>query len=190
MNTTSENLATLLNEIVGLRKDERTLKLNRVSNVFYNYLKEFNHTFFKRDLLKSFFNSEVKTTTQNKILKDVLENLQSDHRILLKTIVRPSKPFLRNVKLMCFDYSSYSVLMNKNGYREVAFYNWIFNKSKKLPQKVFIKKLPFGVEPDFNFDCSELVQTKSRINQRVLTNSNKSLILTRSKNKNKVYFVL
>jgi len=190
MDTTSEQLSNSLNGLIGLRKAERENGFKRVENIFYNYLKEFNHTYFKRDLLKSFFNNEIKPTSQNVIIRRIIKELESNGKIVKKTILKQSKPFLRYRALNCIDGGSYSVLMAKNGYKEVGFYNWVFNESKKIPQKVLIKKLPLGVKPSFDFDTSSLIGNKSRQNQGVYSRSLKSIVLTTSKNPNKVYSVL
>jgi len=190
MDTTSEQLSNSLNGLVGLRKAERENGFKRVENIFYNYLKEFNHIYFKRSLLKSFFSNEIKPTSQNVIISRIIKDLESNNRIAKKTILKQSKPFLRKIELRCFDSDSYSVLMAKNGYKEVGFYNWVFDSIKKIPKKVLIKKLPLGVKPDFDFDISVLIGNKSRLNQGVFSRSVKSIILTTSKNPNKVYSVL
>jgi len=190
MDTTSEQLSNSLNGLVGLRKAERENGFNRVGNIFYNYLKEFNHIYFKRNLLKSFFSCEVKPTSQNVIISRIIKDLESNNRIAEKTILSQSKPFLRYRSLNSIDSGSYAVLMAKNGYKQIGFYNWVYDSVKKIPRKVLIKKLPLGVKPNFEFDFSELIGNKPRQNQGVYSRSVKSFVLTTSKNPNKVYLVL
>ena len=190
MDTTSENLTSAISGLVGLRKENRSLAIERTANLFFKYLKEFRHDWFKRDLLKSFVSNETKTTTKNLIVKDIIRELESYGKIVIKTIVRNSKPFLRYRALNCMDGESYGAMMSKNGFKQVGYYNHEFDEKRKIPVRVLIARLSLGQEPDFDFDFSDLISTKSRANQKVVSNTPKSFTLTRTKNALKVYSVL
>ena len=188
MNVT-KSLTECLNEIVGLRKIERENKLNTSINLFYSYLKEFNHEFFKRDLLKSFFNDDINERTQNRIIREIIKSLLVDDKIKKSSVEKKSKPFLRNRSLFCLDNGSYKVMMTKNGYYKTNFYIWGFDDHKKIPKRILVDSCPFGTTTDKDFDFSEILSRKGIKQQKVLSNSQKSLTITQQKNKEIVYLI-
>ena len=183
----NKNLVIALNRIVGLRKEERSIHLKACSRILTNYLVRNNHTYFKRDLLISMFNDEVKATARNKVIKELLNILIDSKKIYSSTLKRNSKPFLRVRALSCMDDESYKVMMAKNGFRVVDFYKWEYDFKRRIPLRVKVDSKPLGEDSLKSFDFSVLRNTIPRSKQKVLSNSVKSMTLTRSQNNIKVF---
>lgn len=186
---TTEKLTENLNGFKGLRKTPRAERMNEAKVLFSQYLKEFNHIYFKRSLVKSFFDEETPTTTRNRIIKELLSGLVVSGEIVKGTALSQAKPFLRDRELSCADNESYEIMMRKNGYSQRAFFNWEYDKAQRRPKKVLIAKLPINKNPSFDFDESELIQTKTRDQQKVLSSSQFSRTLEKKSNSGIVYFV-
>ena len=186
---TSKRLETALSGFKGLKGQDRKDHTETAKSIFLEYLKENNHIYFKRDLLNSFLPSGTDARTQSRIVSPIIQLLENEKIIEIGQLKEQDNPTFRNREVFCVE-NSYSVMMRKNGYTHTRYFNWEYDQETRTPKKVFIAKLRIGENPTFDFDGSELIETKPRTSQKVLTNSQKSLTKVSRANHKRIYFVL
>ena len=172
-------------DILKLKKtrysDEKLKQYNVIASRFSRYFKKVNTKTFKRSLIISFFPSGVfNKTAEQRHIKKIIEVLKFRGIIADDDIKQIAKQ-RRIYSLKSNDFNSYSALMNKNGFNQVIYYNWVCD-SDGVPRKKKIgtsniNGLPIDKNGDNieEYDLSILKQTKKRKNQGVFSFTSKSI---------------
>jgi len=160
--------------IKSKRGDSRTDLINSLSLKFMEMVRERKLIQFPREHL-NFLVEDLKRDSKQRITNNVLKILLNKGLIKEKKFVTTCVSF-ENKPLGCIDYGSYSLMMDKNGYKRNLF-QYVKRKDCNLPLKKKVKTLKMGESfKDFEFDESEIKSNKPLSSQRVLTNSNLSVL--------------
>lgn len=181
---------------VRANNDERVKQYNFIASGITKFLRVTKTNKFDKNLILSFFPSGYfPKTTQNRHIKRIIDLLKFNGVIKDDTIKKKVLIPRRHV-LHSNDYDSYKVLMNKNGYKTIFYYEYDQNKNG-LPSRRVIGKSQIGLLPrDKNglivdkFDAVELKQTKPRDKQGVYSYGNKSIAFERQQYTKKAYLVI
>jgi hypothetical protein len=189
-----ENLNDVENEIThlnGVKGDERTRAINKIAFALHRVLKENGYSVIDTRFLKTLFNNSIPIRTQQRILKDILKTLRESNKIKDTT---KSKTYFRFVKkeLKTFDYSSYSTIMQKNGYKSKVF-KWAYDEDKHIPKRILLGVFDINnIPPEILGDCDLIENTsyKPKSNQGVFSKRSISIGKNPSKQTIKAYQIL
>lgn len=161
-------------ELNGTRGKKRQELIKNISFGFMNFLRNGQYRNFSKGLLSSFIPDETQQRTRQRILKEVINFLESENKIK-KVVVVKSYISLRNKKLFSYDYGSYQTLMTKNGYK-MNFYKYEYDEKKKIPKRVKVGSCKVGQTISQDYDEGDSVSYKPRSRQGVYTNSPFSVV--------------
>jgi hypothetical protein len=161
----------LFKSLSSVRGSKRTEVIEQCARRFYLFLKNNQYNRFSRELLISKFSNEVPERTRNKHIKEILSVLTLESKIRVVTSEKEGFGFFRVKSLFCQDSGSYSIMMEKNGFK-VAYYRFESVLGSNLPvrKKVGVSAVncvPEGLE----FDESALFSSKGVSHQKVVSSS-------------------
>lgn len=171
----SEQLNTLALQLPKTRSNKRAKLIKDISGAFIEQYRNNGFVAFPREHLNFLLDGcdSVRERAKQQTITSLIEYMTSAKLIKEYRIVRAIYTF-RKKPLNSYDYGSYSVMMRKNGYKR-NFYVWKYIRGS-FPKKIKIGTLNIGekIPENWAFDFSEIQSYKSREQQGIYTNSNKS----------------
>ena len=110
----------LISEIIALTKSRgknRILKLNETSNKFLEIMKKLNkQNFDLKDLREFLSEARLPLATQKRVQKEIINFLIADNKIEATERIKRIH-YLEQKEIGCYDFESFTALMNSNGFR-------------------------------------------------------------------------
>lgn len=193
----SEHIESSIKKLKSCKhSDEKTAQYKVITDAISRWFKRTNTKRFTRTLILSFFETGFfPNTTQNRHAKNIIDTLKIN-KVITNDKIEKSYFTYRTQQLKSVDYGSYSVLLKKNGYDKINYYNFIIDKKTGVPrrQKIGTSDINGNLTNEngelLDFDISVLNQTRGREQQKgVKSLGSKSIIRAKQKHAVKCFIV-